>query len=77
VQENDKSYPRNVQKFGESYPRNMAHLQKDVFSTSDLNNVYKGHIAEHIVGQELLVNQTSILSKPLFWVSEKKDSSSE
>ena len=55
----------------------MAHLQKDVFATSDLNNVYKGHIAEHIVGQELLVNQTSILAKPLFWVSEKKDSSSE
>ena len=55
----------------------MAHLQKDVFGTQDLNNVYKGHIAEHIVGQELLVNQTSILTKPLFWVSEKKDSSSE
>ncbi len=55
----------------------MAHLQKDVFSSTDLNNVYKGRIAEHIVGQELLASQTSILSKPLFWVSEKKDSSSE
>ena len=55
----------------------MAHLQKDVFSSTDLNNVYKGRIAEHIVGQELLASQTSILSKPLFWVSEKKDSSSD
>jgi len=54
-----------------------AGLQKEVFGTSDLNNVYKGHISEHIVGQELLVTQTSILAKPLFWVSEKKDSSSE
>lgn len=54
-----------------------AHLQKDVFGTDDLNNVYKGHIAEHIVGQELMAAQTSILSRPLFWVSEKKDSVAE
>lgn len=54
-----------------------ARLQKEVFGSSDLNNVYKGRISEHIVGQELMVSQTSILSKPLFWVSEKKDSSSE
>ncbi len=55
----------------------MAHLQKDVFGAQDLNNVYRGHITEHIVGQELLAAKTSMLSKPLFWVSEKKDSSSE
>lgn len=54
-----------------------AHLQKEVFGADDLNNVYKGHIAEHIVGQELLANQTSLLHKPLFWVSEKKDSVAE
>lgn len=54
-----------------------AHLQKDIFGTDDLNNVYKGHIAEHIVGQELLSSQTSILQKPLFWVNEKKDSVAE
>lgn len=54
-----------------------AHLQKDIFGTDDLNNVYKGHIAEHIVGQELLSYQTSILQKPLFWVNEKKDSVAE
>lgn len=55
----------------------FAHLQKDVFGTDDLNNVYKGHIAEHIVGQELIAAQTSIISCPLFWVSEKKDSVAE
>ncbi len=54
-----------------------AGIQKEVFGTDDLNNIYKGHISEHIVGQELLATQTSILAKPLFWVSEKKDSSSE
>ena len=55
----------------------MAHLQKEVFGTNDLNNVYKGHIAEHIVCQELLAHQVSLLHKPLFWVSEKKDSVAE
>ena len=55
----------------------MAHLQKEIFGTNDLNNVYKGHIAEHIVGQELIANQTSLLHKPLFWINEKKGSVAE
>ena len=55
----------------------MAHLQREIFGTNDLNSVYKGHIAEHIVCQELLAHQVSLLHKPLFWVSEKKDSVAE
>ncbi len=55
----------------------MAHLQKEVFGTQDLSSVYRGHIIEHIVGQELLSKKTSMMAKPLFWVSEKKDSSCE
>lgn len=55
----------------------MAHLQKEVFGTQDLSSIYRGHIIEHIVGQELLSQKTSMMAKPLFWISEKKDSSSE
>ena len=55
----------------------FAGIQKLVFGTNDLNNIYKGHIAEHIVGQELLANQTNILETLRFWTKEKKDSLAE
>ena len=31
----------------------FSNIQKEVFTSKDLNNLYKGRIAEHIVGQEL------------------------
>jgi len=55
----------------------FAGLQKDLFQSADLNNVYKGKIAEHIVGQELLAVNTSVLHGLHFWVREKKQSNAE
>ncbi len=55
----------------------FAGLQKDLFQSADLNNVYKGKIAEHIVGQELLAVNTSVLHGLHFWVREKKQSTAE
>jgi len=55
----------------------FAGVQKEVFSSNDLTDVYQGKIVEHIVGQEILANNTNLLSTLLFWVREKTDSSAE
>ena len=55
----------------------FAGIQKLVFGTNDLNTIYQGHIAEHIVGQELLAQQTGFLESLRFWTREKKNSSAE
>lgn len=52
-------------------------IQKQIFGTDDLNNIYQGIITEHIVGQELLANNYSYLNGLKFWVREKKDSTAE
>jgi predicted AAA+ superfamily ATPase len=52
-------------------------LQIDLMGTDDLNKVYQGLIAQHIVGQELLAKQSGILSGIFFWVREKKESQAE
>jgi len=52
-------------------------LQTDIFGAKDLNTIYGGRIIEHLVGQELLASQHSILFKPNFWVREKKQSNAE
>jgi predicted AAA+ superfamily ATPase len=52
-------------------------LQKDLFGKKDIDSVYQGKIAEHIVGQELLAAETSPLYKLHFWNREKKQSNAE
>jgi len=52
-------------------------LQKELFGTQDLNDFYKGKIAEHIVGQELLASNHSFLNSLHFWVRDKKQSEAE
>lgn len=52
-------------------------LQKELFGTHNLNNVYEGKIAEHIVGQELLAASHIISEKVQFWVKEKKQSNAQ
>jgi hypothetical protein len=55
----------------------FAGVQKDVFNSHDLNDVYHGKIIEHIVGQEIIANNNPILNNLLFWVRDKEGSSSE
>jgi predicted AAA+ superfamily ATPase len=57
-----------------NYSTNMV---KDILSTEDIADVYRGRIAEHITGQELLAMSNSIMNKLQFWVREKKQSSAE
>jgi predicted AAA+ superfamily ATPase len=52
-------------------------VNEDIFKATDINNIYKGKISEHIVGQELLSTSFSFLYKLHFWVKEKKQSNAE
>lgn len=52
-------------------------LQQDVFSTPDINNVWRGRIAEHIVGQELIALNDNILAKRSYWRNDKHGSDAE
>jgi predicted AAA+ superfamily ATPase len=52
-------------------------LQKNLFGTKDLNNLYQGKITEHIVGQEILSSDYSFLNSLHFWVRDKKQSEAE
>jgi len=54
-----------------------ANMVKDILSTEDISDVYRGRIAEHITGQELLAMSNSIMNRLQFWVREKKQSSAE
>ncbi len=55
----------------------FAGFQKELFGTKNIDSVYQGKIAEHIVGQELLTCATSPLYKLNFWSREKNQSSAE
>ncbi len=51
-------------------------LQGRLFEPMEIESVYNGVLAEHVVGQELLAgSQTG--SAPVFWVREKKQSNAE
>jgi predicted AAA+ superfamily ATPase len=52
-------------------------LMGELVFTENISDVYSGIIAEHIVGQELLVSSYSVLHKIHFWTREKKESSAE
>ncbi len=53
-----------------------ARLQHNYYSFHDLHGFYRGILAEHIVGQELLAC-SQYNEKPFFWVREKKQSVAE
>ncbi len=43
-------------------------IQKELVTIKDISNLWKGHIAKHIVGQELLSNDYIFSSRRHFWV---------
>ena len=55
----------------------FAGLQKEIIGTRDLDNVYQGKIAEHVVGQELLAARFNVLNNLHFWVRQKTDATAE
>lgn len=55
----------------------FAGFQKELFGIKDISESWKGKIAEHIVGQELLSQSFKITTKRFFWVREAKNSQAE
>jgi hypothetical protein len=55
----------------------FAGLQQNFFKYSDLHSFYRGLIAEHIVRQEIIACDMETNHKPVFWVRDKKQSTSE
>jgi len=54
-----------------------AGIQKEIFSVSDIQDVWRGRIAEHIVAQELLAQSNSLLTKRTYWRRDKQGSEAE
>jgi uncharacterized protein len=49
----------------------------ELIFNENMNEVHRGIVAEHIIGQELLASNFSISNKLNFWVREKTDASAE
>ena len=54
-----------------------AGVQSEIFGKEDISDAWRGRIAEHIVGQELLAQTNSFLEHRQFWVREEKNSQAE
>ncbi|MCL6494926.1 MAG: AAA family ATPase [Ignavibacterium sp.] len=55
----------------------ISGIEKEILLEKDLTDTYRGKIAEHIVGQELLAKEYSPEASLIFWVREKKQSDAE
>lgn len=54
-----------------------AQIRKEVFAVDNIQDVWRGRIAEHIVAQELIANNYKVSAKRYFWVNPKNGSTSE
>jgi predicted AAA+ superfamily ATPase len=52
-------------------------IQRELFSAKDIQDVWRGRIAEQIVGQELLTLNDSVLARRYFWRRDKEGSEAE
>jgi predicted AAA+ superfamily ATPase len=52
-------------------------LQKELFGMKDISDAWRGLVAEHIVGQELLSSEKRLSYKRSFWVRDAAGSSAE
>lgn len=52
-------------------------IQKSLFISNSIDEVYEGRIAEHITAQQLMAKNPSVRSKLNFWVKEEKNAQAE
>jgi uncharacterized protein len=52
-------------------------LQRDLIGIRDLNDIYRGKVIQHLVTQELTSVHTAPSYKPVFWVREGTNTTSE
>jgi predicted AAA+ superfamily ATPase len=74
--ENKKKSPR-LQLLDTGMLNYFAGVQLQILQNPYIDDVFEGKVAEHIVGQELLVLNPMPLHKNHFWVREKKQSDAE
>jgi predicted AAA+ superfamily ATPase len=55
----------------------VAGLQKELWGLSDFSHAWKGKVAEHMVGQELIAASPFVSAKRSFWVREAKNAQAE
>ncbi len=55
----------------------VSGIQREIFGAKDISDVWRGRIAEHIVAQELLILNDSVLNKRIFWRRDKEGSEAE
>lgn len=55
----------------------VADIQQEVFSVRNIQDVWRGRIAEQITAQELLALDDSLLAKRIFWKRNKQGSDAE
>lgn len=55
----------------------FAGFQKELFSSEDISDVWKGKIAEHIIGQELIALSLKVNTKRTYWVRDVRNSQAE
>jgi len=55
----------------------VAGIQKEVFNVRDISDVWRGKIAEHIVGQELISNEDNFSVQRNFWMRNARNSEAE
>lgn len=73
---NHKKSPR-LQFLDTGLLNHVVGLHKEYFALTDLNQLYRGKITEHIVGQQILASNLLGMNQLLFWVREKSQSSAE
>lgn len=73
----DKKKSPRLQLLDTGLMNHLAGIQKEIIGTQDLDTVYQGKVAEHIVGQELLATKYNVLSELHFWTREKKEAVAE
>lgn len=54
-----------------------AGVQSELYQVEDLNDAWRGKVAEHIVGQELIGNDYNFLGKRSFWVRDSRNAQAE
>ena len=73
----DLRKPPKLQFLDTGLLNHVAGLQHEHFLHDDLHAFYRGLLAEHVVGQELLCHQPQSGAKLCFWVRNKSQSAAE
>mgnify|MGYP002712930108 CR=1 FL=1 len=76
ISPNNRKSPR-IQALDTGLGVYFSGIQANVIQLKDLNDAFRGRIAEHVVYQELLAKETSVLRKLHFWVRDKSSSQAE